>query len=108
MHRYGTYIVVGIGLLVGMGLYYYVWVHLLPRIRHYSIRTLTVVNDDGSVVHLLKRVPNVEVEQWDQSHDDAGNLLGEATGVDDTGNAHLVNRVKAHGTAINYTTGEKV
>ncbi|KAF2227757.1 high affinity methionine permease [Elsinoe ampelina] len=72
---YGTYIVVGIGLMVSMGIYYYVWVHLLPRIRKYTIRTLTVVNKDGSVVHQLKRVPNAEVAEWDRTHDEAGNVL---------------------------------
>jgi len=105
---YGTYIVTGLGLLVGMGLYYFAWVHALPRLRHYSIRTLTVVNDDGSVVHQLKRVPNAEVAEWDRTHDDAGNVLGDATGVQDTGNAHLVHRIKVRDTAIEYTTEGKV
>ncbi|KAF4553350.1 Amino acid permease-like protein 7 [Elsinoe fawcettii] len=104
---YGTYIVVGIGLLVGMGIYYYVWVHLLPRLRKYSIRTLTVVNEDGSVVHQLKRVPNAEIEEWDRTHDEAGDVLAEATGIEDTGNAHLVHRVKVRDAAVSYTTEEK-
>jgi hypothetical protein len=105
---YGTYIVVGIGLIVGMLLYYYLWVHLLPRLHKYSIRTLTVVNEDGSVVHQLKRVPNAEVAEWDRTHDDAGNVLSEATGIDDTGNAYLVHRVKVRDAAFNYTTEQKV
>ncbi|KAF9690577.1 hypothetical protein EKO04_011330 [Ascochyta lentis] len=105
---YGTYIVVGIGLLVGMGMYYYIWVHLLPHLRKYSIRTLTVVNEDGSVVHQLKRVPDAEVAEWDRTHDDAGNVLSDATGIDDTGNSHLVHRVKVRDTTISYTTSEKV
>ncbi|KAJ4983134.1 high-affinity methionine permease [Stagonosporopsis vannaccii] len=105
---YGTYIVTGLGLLAGMGLYYFAWVHALPRLRNYSIRTLTVVNDDGSVVHQLKRVPNAEVAEWDRIHDDAGNVLGDATGIHDTGNAHLVHRIKIRDTAIDCTTEGKV
>lgn len=101
---YGTYIVVGIGLIVGMILYYYLWVHLLPRLCKYSLRTLTVVNEDGSVVHQLKRVPNEDVAEWDRTHDDAGNVLSEATGIDDTGNAHLVHRVKVKDTAVSHAT----
>jgi amino acid transporter len=105
---YGTYIVVGIGLLVGMGLYYLAWVHLLPRLRNYSIRALTVVNQDGSVVHQLKRIPNTEVAEWDSAHDDAGNLLGGATGIDNTGNAHLVHRVKVRDVVVHIPGEEKV
>ncbi|KAG9203073.1 hypothetical protein G6514_003595 [Epicoccum nigrum] len=105
---YGTYIVVGIGLLVGMGLYYLAWVHLLPRLRNYSIRALTVVNQDGSVVHQLKRIPNTEVAGWDSTHDDAGNLLGGATGIDNTGNAHLVHRVKVRDVVVHIPGEEKV
>lgn len=99
---------VGIGLLVGMGIYFYVWVHLLPRLGNYSMRTLTAVNEDGSVVHLLKRVPNDQIEQWDRTHDDAGNLLSEASDVQDIGNAHLVHRVKARGAEMSYTVEGKV
>lgn len=105
---YGTYIVVGIDLIVGMVLCYYLWVHLLPRLRNYSNRTLTVINEDGSIVHQLKRVSIAEVAEWDRTHDDAGNVLAEGTGIDDTGNAPLVHRVKVKDTAVDYTTEQKV
>lgn len=105
---YGTYIVVGIGLLVAMGVYYYVWVHALPHFCKYSIRTLTVVNEDGSVVHQLKRVPNADIAEWDMTHDEAGNLLHNARGIDDTGNVHLIHRVKVRDTTIDRTTQEKL
>jgi amino acid transporter len=96
---YGTYIVVGIGLMVGTVLYYWVWVKLLPRLRGYQIRAETMVSQgDGSVVHRLKKVPDAEVEAWDKEHDDAGNLLGDAGA--DGGDQHngLTRRVKVRET----------
>ncbi|KAF2679848.1 amino acid transporter-like protein [Lentithecium fluviatile CBS 122367] len=111
---YGTYCVVGIGLILGMVGYYYFWIKLLPKIKNYSVRTETLISDqDGSVMHRLKKVPNAEVEEWDRTHDDAGNVLvgaesGEA--VRGGGNGHLLQRVKVRDTDDSeaYATGEKV
>jgi amino acid transporter len=108
---YGTYIVVGIGIMVGMVLYYYLWIKILPRLKGYQIRTETLVSEgDGSVVHRLRKVPNGEVEEWDRDHDDAGNLLGEtgSTGVEGSGG--LTRRIKVRGVdeAEAYTAETKV
>jgi amino acid transporter len=108
---YATYCAVGIGLMVGMGLYYFAWIHWLPKVRGYKIRTETLVLDqDGSVTHRLRKVPNAEVPEWDRTHDDAGNVLVEASGVvGETENPHLIKRVKVKDApTVNYGTDEKI
>lgn len=107
---YATYCVVGIGLIVAMILYYWVWIKLLPRLGKYQVRTETVVSDqDGSVTHRLKKVKNDVVEEWDRTHDEAGNVLVEASDNVDTENAHLTRRVKIrNATTVNYYAQEKV
>ncbi|KAF2839603.1 amino acid transporter-like protein [Patellaria atrata CBS 101060] len=73
---YATYCVVGIGLMLACAAYYFGWVWVLPKLRNYSIRTETLVNGrDGSVTHRMRRVLNEDVGKWDETHDDAGNLL---------------------------------
>lgn len=100
---YATYCVVGIGLLVGCALYYFVWIKWLPKLGKYSIRTETLVSDqDGSVSHRLKKVPNTELADWDRTHDEAGNVrveAGASTSVD--GNQHLLKRVRVTDGDIN-------
>lgn len=108
---YATYCAVGIGLMVAMGLYYFAWIHWLPKLGGYKIRTETLVLDqDGSVTHRLKKVPNAEIAEWDRAHDDAGNILLEASGGDvgETDNQHLIKRVKVKDTpTVNYGIDEK-
>lgn len=106
---YATYCVVGIGLMVGMGLYYLLWIKVLPALGKYKIRTETLVSDrDGSVTHRLKKVKNELVDKWDRTHDEAGNLLVEASETVGTENVHLTRRVKVRdATAVNYTAEEK-
>ena len=105
---YATYCAVGIGLLVGCVLYYFFWIKWLPKLRGYSIRTETLVSDqDGSVSHRLTKVQKADVEEWDRTHDEAGNILVEAgatTSVD--GNQHLVKRVRVTDTETENTTLE--
>ncbi|PGH00807.1 hypothetical protein GX51_05584 [Blastomyces parvus] len=75
---YATYCVVGIGLLLGCGVYYALWVWILPRIYDYSIRTETLVlEQDGATTHRLLKIPNSEINEWDRTHDDAGNLIAD-------------------------------
>ncbi|KAF1846367.1 high-affinity methionine permease [Cucurbitaria berberidis CBS 394.84] len=107
---YGTYCAVGIGLMVGMGLYYLLWMKLLPKLGKYQIKTETLVNDqDGSVTHVLKRVKNDVVEEWDRTHDGAGNLLFETGDDVGTGNVHLTRRVKVKDDVpVSYTAEQKV
>ncbi|CAO2649954.1 Nn.00g012460.m01.CDS01 [Neocucurbitaria sp. VM-36] len=106
---YATYCVVGIGLMVGMGLYYLLWIKILPKFGKYKIRTETLMSDrDGSVTHRLKRVKNELVEEWDRTHDEAGNLLVGASDTVGTENVHLTRRVKVRdATTVSYATEEK-
>lgn len=95
---YATYCVVGIGLMLAMGIYYWVWIKLLPKLGKYQIRTETMVSEqDGSVVHRLKKVKNPEVEEWDRTHDEAGNVLVEESGNLGMANGYLTRRVKIRG-----------
>ncbi|KAI9151662.1 High-affinity methionine permease [Paramyrothecium foliicola] len=93
---YATYCLVGIGVYVSpvtrvsfrfwlvltvwssliiCGLYYYAWMHLLPKWGKYAIRSEVLdIDDNGANTHRLVKVPLAEVEQWDATHDDAGNL----------------------------------
>ncbi|RSM09155.1 hypothetical protein CEP52_004307 [Fusarium oligoseptatum] len=72
---YATYCVVGIAIVIICGLYYVFWMHLLPKWKHYQIRTeITNVDDNGANTHRLVRIPNDEVAKWDEEHDEAGNL----------------------------------
>lgn len=104
---YATYCAVGIALLVSCAIYYFVWIKWLPKLKGYSIRTETLVSDqDGSVSHRLRKVPNSEVHEWDLTHDEAGNTLiatGGARSVD--GNQHLIRRVRVADTDTDTNGG---
>ncbi|KAH7170004.1 amino acid permease-domain-containing protein [Dactylonectria macrodidyma] len=72
---YATYCLVGIAIIAVCGLYYVAWMHLLPKWGNYSIRSEQIdVGHDGARTHRLVRVPNSEIPQWDEEHDEAGNL----------------------------------
>jgi amino acid transporter len=108
---YATYCVVGIGLMLGCAAYYWFWIKLLPKLGKYQIRSETLVSDqDGSVMHKLIKVPNEEVEDWDRTHDGAGNLLvQEAVNAIGTHDSHLIKRIKVQDpTIVSYGLDEKV
>lgn len=98
---YATYCVVGIGLILAMGLYYLAWVKVLPKLGKYKLRPETLVNEqDGSVTHKLTKVPNEKVAEWDRTHDNAGNLFGEAgvgVGVD---GSNLAKRIRVRDSTV--------
>ncbi|GKT85851.1 high-affinity methionine permease [Colletotrichum tofieldiae] len=72
---YATYCVVGIGIILLCVLYYVFWMYLLPRWLGYEIRTEIVdVDSNGANTHRLVRIPKAQVAQWDEEHDEAGNL----------------------------------
>ncbi|KAH7033704.1 amino acid permease-domain-containing protein [Microdochium trichocladiopsis] len=71
-----TYMLVGMGVIAVCGLYYYVWMKVLPRLGNYSIRSEVVeVDDNGANTHRILRVPNDEVAEWDATHDEQGREL---------------------------------
>ncbi|KAF2673697.1 methionine permease [Microthyrium microscopicum] len=54
---YGTYAVVGISTVVIAVLYWYIWIHLLPRLWRYDIDVMQEELDDGTIINKLIRVP---------------------------------------------------
>ncbi|KAJ5901476.1 amino acid transporter [Penicillium taxi] len=75
---YGTYLVVGIALLVVCGIYYVFWIVLIPKWKGYVYRQTIEKHEDGSVNHKLVKVQNANVEVWDQEHDAAGRPVHRA------------------------------
>ncbi|CAG8275050.1 unnamed protein product [Penicillium salamii] len=71
---YGTYLVVSIGLLVLCGIYYYLWIGLLPRWKGYEHRQTLVELDDGSITHQLVKVSKEDLTRWDDEHDATGRV----------------------------------
>lgn len=68
--------IVGIGIMIICGAYYYVWMKLLPRWGKYSIRSEVIsVDENGANTHRLLRVPDAEVGEWDATHDELGRKL---------------------------------
>ncbi|MBE3047839.1 hypothetical protein IMZ48_36080 [Candidatus Bathyarchaeota archaeon] len=62
--------------LIVCGIYYALWIHILPKWKGYAIRAEVLDVDGGDAnAHRLVRVPLGEVAQWDGEHDDAGRLL---------------------------------
>lgn len=64
------------------GVYYYFWMHLLPKWRGYTIRSqvLDIDGDTGANTHRLVRVPNAELAEWDATHDELGRVRRRTTG----------------------------
>ncbi|KAF2633274.1 amino acid transporter [Macroventuria anomochaeta] len=72
---YATYCVVGIGIIVVCGIYYLMWMHVIPKWRKYTIKTEIVpVDDNGATTHRLVKVPLDQLEDWKKNHGEAGNL----------------------------------
>lgn len=65
--------------LVACGVYYYAWIHLLPKIGRYQVRQEIIQFEDGSSSHRLVKVPNADLEKWDIEHDEAGRLVSRST-----------------------------
>ncbi|PYH63248.1 high affinity methionine permease [Aspergillus vadensis CBS 113365] len=71
---YATYCVVGIAIIAACGVYYYLWVKILPRVGGYELRQ-TIINVGGdATAHKLVRVPKAQVEEWDREHDASGRV----------------------------------
>ena len=77
---YGTYVVVGIAILVLCGLYYFVWIQVLPRAMGYRVRQEVVQLDGGVQTHNLVKVPVDQLNEWDAMHDATGRIIS-TTGV---------------------------
>ncbi|KKY19943.1 putative high affinity methionine permease [Phaeomoniella chlamydospora] len=82
---YATYVVVGIGIIVICVIYYYVWVHALPKFKGYRLRQELLVLDNGASSHRLVKVPVNELAEWDKTHDLAGNRIEATSSNEKTG-----------------------
>ncbi|KAJ5953026.1 Amino acid/polyamine transporter I [Penicillium vulpinum] len=54
---YATYCAVALGIIGVCGVYYYVWIKLLPRIQGFKWEQTVLILDNGAVAHQLVRVP---------------------------------------------------
>lgn len=63
------------------GIYYYLWIYVLPKWGNYTIRQEVEELPDGAVTSKLFKVPNNELEEWDVTHDDHGNRIPATVGT---------------------------
>ncbi|KAJ5874904.1 Amino acid/polyamine transporter I [Penicillium soppii] len=54
---YATYCAVAIGIIAICGVYYYVWIKLLPRLQGFKWQQTILKLEDGATAHRLVRVP---------------------------------------------------
>lgn len=74
---YATYCVVGIGIILTCGVYYWVWVYLLPRFGGYEMRQRVIQLPDGAITHELVKIKKEDLVKWDDEHDVSGNIKTE-------------------------------
>ncbi|KAK5743835.1 hypothetical protein LTR17_002457 [Elasticomyces elasticus] len=86
---YGTYIVTSIGILILCGIWYALWIKVLPIWGKYRMRYELVQLGNGAETHRLVKVPLGQLESWDARHDvtgaglhDSGSSDGEEKIVD--------------------------
>lgn len=70
--------------LVACAVYYWLWIHVIPKWRGYRMRHETVVLDGGEVTHRLVRVKLSKLEEWDKLHDAAGALVTSDSSQDNS------------------------
>ncbi|BCS26451.1 high affinity methionine permease [Aspergillus puulaauensis] len=75
---YGTYVVVGISLIGFCGVYYFVYMKILPHFGGYKFRQTILTGPSGEASHKMVKVPNDEIAKWDEEHDAAGRLRRRA------------------------------
>jgi len=62
--------------LIGCGVYYFLWINILPKLRGYRFRQEVIGLDGGAQTHRLVKVPVAELSEWDASHDAVGRAIG--------------------------------
>lgn len=81
---YGTYVVTGIAIVLACGVYYLIWVKILPRWGGYSLRQEVLQFDGGAQTHHLVKVPREQVAQWDLRHDVVGRPIHSTESAQDS------------------------
>lgn len=74
--------------ILGCGVYYWLWISAVPKLRGYRIRQEVLVLDNGAQSHTLVKVPVQDLAEWDETHDAAGRPTGEV--VQETVGVHKV------------------
>ena len=65
--------------LATCGIYYVLWIYILPKFRGYRIRQQAFTLDKGAVSHELVRVPVNNLAEWDATHDAVAHRIGKRT-----------------------------
>lgn len=94
---YGTYIVVSIGILLMCGLYYYVYIKVLPKWKKYELRQEVIQLGDGAQTHHLVKIPYGDVDEWDRTHDVYGVRYGQESGFSSEEKVNVGVSVEAKG-----------
>lgn len=83
---YGTYCIVGLGIIAVCGIYYVIWIKALPRWGGYAIRQVIVAEEPeageagsggGTKYSKFIKVPREALARWEREHDSHGNFIGE-------------------------------
>lgn len=61
--------------LIISGFGYLLYIQILPKLGGYSIRQLVEKLDDGAITNRLVKVPNAELEHWDATHNERGEVI---------------------------------
>lgn len=61
--------------LIMCGIYYWAWIHAIPKWRGYRIRQEMLILENGARANKLVKVPLSELAQWDREHDATGRKL---------------------------------
>lgn len=85
--------------LVACGIYYYLWIHAIPKWRGYRIRHETVALEGGEVTHRLVKVDLDKLAEWDAKHDAGGDELGQGVSSDSATSSLVESNVKPKETA---------
>lgn len=56
------------------GVYYFVWIKVLPKRGGYQFRQTIIQLDGGATAHQLVKVPNDQLAEWDAEHDATGRV----------------------------------
>ncbi|KAF4613441.1 hypothetical protein D9613_007637 [Agrocybe pediades] len=72
---YATYCIVGLAILAISALAYFVLIIWLPKLGNYSIRQSLEKLPDGAQATRLVKVLNSEVDEWDATHNEHGDVV---------------------------------
>lgn len=80
--------------LLACGVYYYLWIHAIPKWCGYRIRHETVVLAGGEVTHRLVKVDLDKLDEWDAKHDAGGDQVGQIIDTDSSADSVIESGVK--------------